>query len=420
MVQEILNNYPWMIYAIAICALIIIIVILILICTKSKVEDGFDTSDSIQDKIISEYLKEEKKAKEKNEIVEEYKEILPPKEEVIDKRILSSDEYEELQNELSHDELFIEDEINDTEDATNKVEHTNEEEKIKEENVKENQDMLKKKKQNTIATKTTRSSSTSLSKVKTTAAPIPKAVEKRIPNGKYEVFIDNGMYQYILKASNGEKLIESKQYTTKDNVLNAIDAVKRNLEIGKVDISKDKAGFYQFKLTAANNRPLATSANYVSEQNAKNALNSFKRFAATSPIVEVKAPVDSLSEEITVIKQELKVNGKLEISKNSTKADSKKTEWIFKLFANNGELLCTSTTYTSKDNCEKGIDTLRLNVSEGRFVVVRDKNDLYQFKLFSKSNRLIVKGQTYEDKQRAISSAHSVASFIDNAEVTTN
>lgn len=246
--------------------------------------------------------------------------------------------------------------------------------------------------------------------VKETKKVEVKKPEKRTVSGKYVVFEDNNKFKYILKASNGEKLIESELYSTKNSVYEAISNVKNNLETGKYSISQDKSKLYQFRLIATNNRPIAVSANYVSKQNAESALESFKRFAMTSPIVEIEAPKDSLMEEIKVTKDKLKVIGKIEISKENEK-------FYFQLFANNGELLCTSQPYSTRSNCEGGVDTLKTSVNEGTFYVVKDKNKLFQFKLNTKAGRLIAIGQTYEDKQRAVSSANSVASFVDNAAV---
>ncbi len=259
-----------------------------------------------------------------------------------------------------------------------------------------------KKKTTGVQTKTTRNKT-----------PIPSLKDKkRQVSGKYEVFEDNGDFKYILKASNGEKLVESQTYATRANVIGAIEAVKRNLNTGKYSITQDKNNMFQFTLAGGNNRPIAVSANYKTKKNAENALESFKRFAVSSPIVDVEAPKDVLSEEIVVEKKELKVDGKITVEQISD-------NYVYKLLANNGEVLCTSKPYTTKANCITGIDTLKTNVVEGKFVVVRDKTKNYQFKLYTQSNRLVAMGQTYDDKTRAVSSAQSVASFIDNAEIKT-
>lgn len=354
MIDEMMK-YPWMIYIIIGCVILVVIVILLLIfCGNDRVE--VSKTDAEYDKIIKEYIKEEKN-KNKNINTNEPEEV---KTEIVEEtKQIEVESVEEIEGE---DNMFI-------------------------------------KRKKSVATRT----------VVTTKKAEPTN-NKRVLHGKYEVYSENDSYKYVLKASNGEKLVESELYSSKESVYGAIDAVKRNLETGKVSISKDKRDLHQFKLTASNNRNLVVSANYTSKQNAEKALESFKRFALNSPIVEVEAPKDAFGEEIVIEKADLKLNGKLVIS-----AEGK--GFIFKLLANNGELLCTSQPYSTKANCEKGVDTLKINVTEGSFFIFKDKSDYYQFKLYSKANRLIAIGQTYEDKQRAISSANSVASFIDDAEI---
>ncbi len=362
-----LMQYPWVLYSIGICILLLIIVIILIIITKN---DGSElcASDAEQNRIINDFLKEEKKRmKKQNTFV--------------------SEDCEEDNIDVNSQNFDSESEIVQS---------------FEEEIEEDDEDMILKNKKKTIVTKRT-----IVVPKKTVETP---TAEKRVLNGKYEMFSQNDLYKYLLKASNGEILVESEEYSSKDSVIGAIEAVKRNLETGKVSISKDKRDLYQFKLTASNNRSLVVSANYTSKQNAEKALESFKRFALNSPIVEVEAPKDAFGEEIVVEKADLKLNGKLVIS-----AEGK--GYLFKLFANNGELLCTSQPYSTKSNCENGVDTLKDAVNEGNFLVYKDKSSYYQFKLYSKSHRLIAIGQTYEDKQRAISSANSVASFIDDAEI---
>ena len=95
-----------------------------------------------------------------------------------------------------------------------------------------------------------------------------KEKKTRVVYGKYEVFFDGKEYFYTLKASNGELLITSENYTTKETVLAAIEAVKRNVEVGTISIAEDKRGLFQFYLTAKNHRTLVMSANYPTEKRA--------------------------------------------------------------------------------------------------------------------------------------------------------
>ena len=74
-------------------------------------------------------------------------------------------------------------------------------------------------------------------KAATTAAAAKKTAAKKEPekkeptkktggryNGKFEVFQVGDGFQYNLKASNGEILVASELYTTKDGVMKAIEA----------------------------------------------------------------------------------------------------------------------------------------------------------------------------------------------------
>ena len=84
--------------------------------------------------------------------------------------------------------------------------------------------------------------------------PVKKEVvveekKQRVVNGKYEVYTDGTSYFYTLKASNGEVLIKSEAYASKNSVLEAIEAIKRNVEVGTIAVREDKHGLYQFVLT---------------------------------------------------------------------------------------------------------------------------------------------------------------------------
>ena len=89
----------------------------------------------------------------------------------------------------------------------------------------------------------------------------------------------------------------------------------------------------------------------------------------------------------------------------------------FNVIANNGAILCTSENYSTKANAVKGIDTLKRAISDGKFYISKDKNDNFQFKLYSATNRLIAVGETYASKQQAKSSAMSLVNFIEQAEI---
>ena len=231
--------------------------------------------------------------------------------------------------------------------------------------------------------------------------------KKRAVNGKYEVYFDGQKYFYILKASNGEKLVTSELYSSKDSVLSAIEVVRKSVVDGKVIVSSDKRGLYQFTLLAKNHRKLCMSANYQTEKGALNAADSFKRFADISPVVEIKEQVEPLKEEL-IIDVNDKKGGKLGIVEENGK-------YRYYVKASNGVVLLNSDTYRNADFALNGLNTFREALKSGKFFVEKDKRDFYQFKLYSSAGRLIVAGESYPTKQNAINACLALCSYVNLA-----
>lgn len=232
----------------------------------------------------------------------------------------------------------------------------------------------------------------------------------RVFLGKFEVFPVGDLFLYRLKASNGEILVVSEMYKTSKGALSAIETVKKNIETGNIQIYEDKHGLYQFKLYASNKRLLVASANYSTYQSCEKASNSFKKFASISPISILEEDPENLMEEISLMALTNKKNGKINIVEVED-------EYEFQLKASNGVLLCTSASYKTKSSLTNAIGALKEAVRNGKFYVVKDKNGMFQFKLYTEGNRCIVVGEAYKTKAQAVSSANSVASFVPLADV---
>lgn len=257
---------------------------------------------------------------------------------------------------------------------------------------------------------------------KTTAAAKKEPAEKKEPakkstggryNGKFEVFQVGDGFQYNLKASNGEILVASELYTTKDGVLKAIDAIRRNVETGgEIRVFADKRGRHKFKLIAGNHRVIAISANYMTEKNATSASESFKKFALSADVVEVELEDKdaATATPVEIGKIEHKDGGKFEYEKYND-------EFSWDLKASNGQILCQADGYTSKASCLNSIEVFKANVKDGTFKIVKDKNDHYLFKLYTQNGRVCAIGESYETKQGAESAAISVTSFYQKADL---
>ncbi|MDE7105794.1 MAG: DUF1508 domain-containing protein, partial [Anaeroplasmataceae bacterium] len=253
-------------------------------------------------------------------------------------------------------------------------------------------------------------------------APAKKEAQKKTtevaPNGrtytgKYEVYPSGDGYQYRLKASNGEVLVISEVYTTKDSAMKAIDAVKRNVEDGEIRIIKDKRGLYKFKLTSKNYRVLALGSSYSTEKSAIRSSESFKNFALKASIVEIDTPAnqDNIVEAYLDISEvEEKSGGKYVIEKYDG-------EFSWDLKASNGQILCQAEGYTSKSGALSSIESFKKNVETGSFKILKDKNGNFHYNLYTASGRLATIGESYNTKQLAESAALSLVSYFKDAEI---
>lgn len=127
---------------------------------------------------------------------------------------------------------------------------------------------------------------------KTTAAPKKaaapkKTTAKRGPIGKWIIRTgDSGAYHFELRASNGEIMLVSGEYSTVAGAKNGISTYKKNIEAGNFAVVKTKAGDYIFRLLNAQKRLLCVSSNYDTQINCENAVESTKRWGA-SDVIEV-------------------------------------------------------------------------------------------------------------------------------------
>ena len=106
-------------------------------------------------------------------------------------------------------------------------------------------------------------------------------------NGKYEVYSEGKLWFFLLKASNGEVLMESQGYSSKSGALSGLDNVKKALIAGNFRVSRDKQDRYMFTLYATNNQALVTGHTYPSKDNCLAAVDSVRRFGLQAKIVEL-------------------------------------------------------------------------------------------------------------------------------------
>jgi uncharacterized protein len=106
---------------------------------------------------------------------------------------------------------------------------------------------------------------------------------------KFEIFTGvNIQYYFRFKASNGEQLLSSEGYTTKDNCKNGIAAVKRRSPYDSAYIRLDQVFNYRYNMTAENAEIIARSSEgYTTKQNREIAIEIVKRDAKDAPVYDL-------------------------------------------------------------------------------------------------------------------------------------
>lgn len=232
---------------------------------------------------------------------------------------------------------------------------------------------------------------------------------------------DEESYFFELRASNGEKLLSSEEYTTYNGALKGIETHRANILRNNFKISLSKKGDYIFKLLSGKNLLLCTGANYPTKARCESAIESVKRFAKTALLDEnlqdhiVKAPVIDDSEVPPLPDG---YNGKWIIE--SSEDINGEQVYTFYLYANNGEKLLSSEEYTTYIGAVNGIETHKMNIEQGNFRVTLTKRGDYIYKLLNKNGQLLSLGEHYKTKRRCLNAVESVKRFAKNSPVLTD
>lgn len=107
--------------------------------------------------------------------------------------------------------------------------------------------------------------------------------------GKFEIKKrKNNEFQFDLKASNGQIILTSEGYTTKENCKNGIESVKKNSQIdSRYEKLEAKNGKPYFNLKASNGQVIGTSEMYESVAARDNGIASVKKNAPDADVVDL-------------------------------------------------------------------------------------------------------------------------------------
>jgi uncharacterized protein len=107
--------------------------------------------------------------------------------------------------------------------------------------------------------------------------------------GKFEIKQSTaGKFHFNLKAGNGEIILTSETYASKQGAETGIASVKRNAP-SDANYERKTAtnGSPYFVLKAANGEPIGRSETYSSKSAMENGIESVKQNAPTAPIVDL-------------------------------------------------------------------------------------------------------------------------------------
>ena len=229
--------------------------------------------------------------------------------------------------------------------------------------------------------------------------------------GKYEIVKRYGSFYFLLKANNGQLLLESNGYTTEAGAKGGIDTFKNAVENGEFRIDPDKNGNFRFVLRAsARSQVVYHGESYSTRQSAEGAVGSVKNFALRAVVkrVEEADVEDGVLTQLAPLKEsEHKTGGKYEIVESDG-------QFAFLLKANNGQLLLESPEFTTEAGAKAGIETFKKATESGVYSIDETKNGKFRFILRSGA-QVRYFGEQYPTRQSAEGSIRSVCSFAQKA-----
>ena len=107
--------------------------------------------------------------------------------------------------------------------------------------------------------------------------------------GKFEITTrKNGEFQFNLKATNGQVILTSQGYASKDTCLSGVESVKKNCkDEARFDKKVAADGSPFFNLVATNGQIIGSSQMYANEVNRDNGIASVMSNAPEAEIVDL-------------------------------------------------------------------------------------------------------------------------------------
>ncbi|MBO5782875.1 MAG: DUF1508 domain-containing protein [Clostridia bacterium] len=241
---------------------------------------------------------------------------------------------------------------------------------------------------------------------------------------KMAVVDDNGQetdsaFYFQLKASNGESLITSEDYTTLRGATQGIETFKANAARGNFKISISKKGKFIVKLLTNQGALLTQGEKYNTRAQALSAVQSIQRFAQTAVLSDDVQTIHLPYQEATAPTEQhydASKKGKW-VTKKIILDGENQVSYYFELRASNGQVLLTSEEYSTMAGLKNGIATHKSNIERGNIGAVITRNGDYIFKVYTANGQLLCLGEHYATKQLCLNAIESVKRFAKTAEL---
>lgn len=102
-------------------------------------------------------------------------------------------------------------------------------------------------------------------------------------NPQFDLFKSSGEFYFHLKAGNGEIILSSEGYISKQGAENGIKSVKENAPLDNKYVKKDTPT-YTFVLTAGNGLKIGKSESYTTAAGRDNGIAAVKKCALEADI----------------------------------------------------------------------------------------------------------------------------------------
>lgn len=108
--------------------------------------------------------------------------------------------------------------------------------------------------------------------------------------GKFEIKAGkNGKFRFNLKASNGQIILSSESYDSRNGCEKGIESVRKNAANGsRFERKAAKDGSSYFVLKAANGEPIGKSEMYKTKRSMENGIASVGRSAPDATVADAK------------------------------------------------------------------------------------------------------------------------------------